>query len=145
MMLWLPRGMGYEYMGISLQGKVTAEGIPPAAVFGFSLLVVFLILAAQYESWTLPSGVLFGTAIDVFGAVGALWLHRFEAGRLRPDRARDDDRPRRQERHSHRRVLQGGVRARQAAPRRPPSPGRACGSAPSLMTAVAFIFGVLPS
>jgi len=74
----MPRDMGYDYMGMSFQEKVAAEGIPPAAVFGFSLLVVFLILAAQYESWTLPFGVLLGTPIAVFGAVGALWLHRFE-------------------------------------------------------------------
>jgi len=74
----MPREMGYDYMGMSFQEKVAAEGIPPAAVFGFSLLVVFLILAAQYESWTLPFGVLLGTPIAVFGAVGALWLHRFE-------------------------------------------------------------------
>ncbi len=74
----MPREMGYDYMGMSFQEKVAAEGIPPAAVFGFSLLVVFLILAAQYESWTLPFGVLLGTPIAVFGAVAALWLYRFE-------------------------------------------------------------------
>ena len=40
--------------------------------------MVFLLLAAQYESWTLPFGVLLGTPIAVLGAVGALWLGRFE-------------------------------------------------------------------
>jgi multidrug efflux pump len=74
----MPRDMGYDYMGMSFQENAAAQGIPPAAVFGFSLLVVFLILAAQYESWTLPFGVLLGTPIAVFGAVAALWLHRFE-------------------------------------------------------------------
>jgi HAE1 family hydrophobic/amphiphilic exporter-1 len=74
----MPRDMGFDYSGMSFQEKVAAEGIPPTVVFGFSLLVVFLILAAQYESWTLPFGVLLGTPIAVFGAVGALWLHRFE-------------------------------------------------------------------
>ena len=74
----MPRDMGFDYMGMSFQEKVAAEGIPAAAVFGFSLLVVFLLLAAQYESWTLPFGVLLGTPIAVFGAVAALWLHRFE-------------------------------------------------------------------
>ena len=63
---------------MSFQEKVAEEGIPPAAVFGFSLLVVFLLLAAQYESWTLPFGVLLGTPIAVLGAVGALWIGRFE-------------------------------------------------------------------
>jgi hydrophobic/amphiphilic exporter-1 (mainly G- bacteria), HAE1 family len=74
----MPRDMGFDYMGMSFQEKVAAAGIPAAAVFGFSLLVVFLLLAAQYESWTLPLGVLLGTPIAVFGAVAALWLHRFE-------------------------------------------------------------------
>jgi len=74
----MPRDMGYDYMGMSFQEKVASQGIPTSAVFGFSLLVVFLILAAQYESWTLPFGVLLGTPIAVFGAVGALWLNRFE-------------------------------------------------------------------
>jgi hydrophobic/amphiphilic exporter-1 (mainly G- bacteria), HAE1 family len=70
--------MGFDYSGMSFQEKVAEEGIPPAAVFGFSLLVVFLLLAAQYESWTLPFGVLLGTPIAVLGAVGALWLGRFQ-------------------------------------------------------------------
>jgi len=74
----MSRDMGYDYMGMSFQEKVASQGIPTSAVFGFSLLVVFLILAAQYESWTLPFGVLLGTPIAVFGAVGALWLNRFE-------------------------------------------------------------------
>ena len=74
----MPRDMGFDYLGMSFQEKVAAEGIPAAAVFGFSLLVVFLLLAAQYESWTLPLGVLLGTPIAVFGAVAALWLRRFD-------------------------------------------------------------------
>jgi len=74
----MPRDMGFDYSGMSFQEKVAAEGIPPAAVFGFSLLVVFLLLAALYESWTLPFGVLLGTPIAVLGAVAALWVARFE-------------------------------------------------------------------
>jgi HAE1 family hydrophobic/amphiphilic exporter-1 len=74
----MPRDMGYDYMGMSFQEKLAAQGISPAAVFGFSFLVVFLLLAAQYESWTLPFGVLLGTPIAMFGAVGALWLKRYE-------------------------------------------------------------------
>jgi len=74
----MPPGMGYDYSGMSFQERVAEQGVPPAAVFGFSLLVVFLLLAAQYESWTLPFGVLLGTPIAVLGAVGALWLGRFQ-------------------------------------------------------------------
>jgi HAE1 family hydrophobic/amphiphilic exporter-1 len=74
----MPREMGFDYSGMSFQEKAAEDGIPPAAVFGFSLLIVFLLLAAQYESWTLPFGVLLGTPIAVLGAVGALWLGRFQ-------------------------------------------------------------------
>ena len=74
----MSRDMGFDYSGMSFQEQAAEQGIPPTFVFGFSLLVVFLLLAAQYESWTLPFGVLLGTPIAVLGAVGALWLGRFE-------------------------------------------------------------------
>ncbi len=69
----MPRDMGYDYIGMSFQEKVAAEGVPASVIFGFSLLFVFLILAAQYESWALPFSVLLCTPIAVFGALGALW------------------------------------------------------------------------
>jgi len=68
----MPKEMGYDYMGMGYQEKAAAEGIPPAVVFGMSLLFVFLILAAQYESWALPVSVLLATPISVFGAFGLL-------------------------------------------------------------------------
>ncbi len=74
----MPREMGYDYMGMSFQEQVASQGVPPTVVFGFSLLIVFLILAAQYESWTLPFSVLLGTPIAVFGAFLALWLRRYD-------------------------------------------------------------------
>ncbi len=46
--------------------------------YGFSLAFVFLILAAQYESWTLPFSVLLGTPIAIFGAYIALWSRSLE-------------------------------------------------------------------
>ena len=73
----MPRDMGFDYSGMSFQEQVAAQGVPASAVFGLSLLVVFLLLAAQYESWALPFGVLLGTPIAILGAVGALWLRRF--------------------------------------------------------------------
>ena len=74
----LPKGMGYDWNALSYQQKKASTQVSPAAVFGFSLLVVFLILAAQYESWTLPFSVLLGTPIAVFGAFLALWIRGFE-------------------------------------------------------------------
>lgn len=74
----MPREMGFSYLGMSYQEKRAKEGVPPAVIFGFSLLCVFLILAAQYESWSLPFSVLLGTPIAVMGALGALWVFRYE-------------------------------------------------------------------
>ena len=74
----MPEGMGFDYMGMSFQEQKAAQGVPPAAVFGLSGLFVFLILAAQYESWSLPFSVLLGVPIAMFGAFVALWLRRME-------------------------------------------------------------------
>ena len=74
----MPAEMGYDYLGMSYQEKKVQEGIPSWVVFLFSLICVFLILAAQYESWSLPFSVLIGTPIAVLGAFFALWLFRYE-------------------------------------------------------------------
>ena len=70
----MPKEMGYDYLGISFQEKKAQQGVSPTTVFGLSLLFVFLILAALYESWSLPFSVLLGTPVAVFGAFAALWL-----------------------------------------------------------------------
>ena len=72
----MPAEMGYDYLGISYQEKKAQQGVPPSAIFGLSLLFVFLILAALYESWTLPISVLLSTPVAVFGAFLVLWLRR---------------------------------------------------------------------
>src|SRR5437660_1486531 len=72
----MPREMGYDYMGMSFQEKRAQQGVPSTVIFGFSLLFVFLILAALYESWTLPFSVLLSTPVAVFGAFAVLWLRR---------------------------------------------------------------------
>jgi HAE1 family hydrophobic/amphiphilic exporter-1 len=74
----MPTEMGFDYLGMSFQEKQAQEGVSPVVIFGFSLLCVFLILAAQYESWTLPFSVLLGTPIAVMGAFFSLWVCRFE-------------------------------------------------------------------
>jgi HAE1 family hydrophobic/amphiphilic exporter-1 len=72
----MPREMGYDYMGMSYQEQKARQGVPASVIFGFSLLFVFLILAALYESWSLPFSVLLSTPVVVFGAFGVLWLRR---------------------------------------------------------------------
>ena len=74
----MPPEMGYDYSGMSFQEQAAAQGVPASAIFALSLLFVFLILSAQYESWSLPFSVLLTTPIAVFGAFAALWLRAFE-------------------------------------------------------------------
>ena len=72
----MPREMGFDYLGMSFQEKKAQEGVPPSAIFGFSLLFVFLILSALYESWSLPFSVLLSTPVAIFGAFVVLWIRR---------------------------------------------------------------------
>jgi len=72
----LPQGVGYDWNSMSFQEKRSQGGA--AGVFLMSLLFVFLVLAAQYESWTLPFSVLLGTPIAVFGAFLGLWMRGFD-------------------------------------------------------------------
>ncbi|MGA8594824.1 MAG: multidrug efflux RND transporter permease subunit [Bryobacteraceae bacterium] len=74
----MPAQMGYDYAGMSYQERQAAQGVPPSAVFGLSLIFVFLILAAQYESWSLPFSVLLGTPIALFGAYLFLMFRHFD-------------------------------------------------------------------
>src|SRR6202030_3770891 len=80
----MPAEMGFDYLGISFQEKKAQEGVPPSVIFGLSLLFVFLILAALYESWTLPFSVLLSTPVAVFGAFAVLWLRRVVLGWFYP-------------------------------------------------------------
>ena len=68
----LPKEMGYDWGGITFQEKKASGGV--LFIFGLSLLFVFLILAAQYESWSLPFSVLLGTPIAIFGALFGLYI-----------------------------------------------------------------------
>ena len=77
----LPSAMGYAWSNMSFQEK-QAEG-SSGSIFIMALLFVFLILAAQYESWKLPFSVLLGVPFSVFGAFLGLFLARlFDSGYL---------------------------------------------------------------
>jgi HAE1 family hydrophobic/amphiphilic exporter-1 len=80
----MPGEMGYDYMGMSFQEKKAQQGVPTWAIFSFSLLFVFLILAALYESWSLPFSVLLSTPVALFGAFAVLWLRRWVMGLYLP-------------------------------------------------------------
>jgi len=80
----MPSEMGYDWIGMSYQEVKAEQGVPASVIFGFSLLFVFLILAALYESWTVPFSVLLSTPVAVFGALAALWLRRVLLGFFLP-------------------------------------------------------------
>jgi HAE1 family hydrophobic/amphiphilic exporter-1 len=80
----MPREMGFDYSGMSFQEQKARQGVPPAVIFGLSLLFVFLILSALYESWTLPFSVLLSTPVAIFGAFGILLLRRVLLGLFLP-------------------------------------------------------------
>ena len=67
----LPEGMGFAWSGISLEE--TKAGQQSLRIFGLALLLVYLTLAAQYESLVLPFIVLLGVPLAVLGALGAQW------------------------------------------------------------------------
>ncbi len=74
----LPSDMSLMWWGMSYQEDVARKGTSPLFVFGLSLFFVFLILAAQYESWSLPLAVLFCTPVAALGAIGALVLRGYD-------------------------------------------------------------------
>jgi len=74
----MPSQMGFDYLGMSFQEQKAAQGISPGMVFALSVVFVFLILAALYESWSLPFSVLLSTPVAVFGAFLALFARGFE-------------------------------------------------------------------
>jgi HAE1 family hydrophobic/amphiphilic exporter-1 len=80
----MPSEMGFDYMGMSYQEQKARQGVSSWVIFGFSFIFVFLVLAALYESWSLPFSVLLSTPVAVFGAVAALWLRRVVLGAFVP-------------------------------------------------------------
>jgi HAE1 family hydrophobic/amphiphilic exporter-1 len=74
----MPADAGFDYSGMSYQEQQAEKGVPSWAVFGLSLLFVFLILAALYESWTLPFSVLLSTPVAILGAYVALHIRSLE-------------------------------------------------------------------
>ena len=80
----MPSEMGFDYMGMSYQEQKARQGISSWVIFSFSFVFVFLVLAALYESWSLPFSVLLSTPVAVLGAVAALWLRRVVLGAFVP-------------------------------------------------------------
>ena len=72
----LPPSMGYDWTGIAFQEKqISGEAV---FVFAFAVLMVYLVLAAQYESWILPFAVILVVPLGILGVVAAIWVRGFE-------------------------------------------------------------------
>ena len=71
----LPAGYGYEWTGTVFQQKLAAG--KEAFIFGFAALLVFLFLAALYESWTIPFAVVLAVPLGLFGALFAVYLRAY--------------------------------------------------------------------
>ncbi|MDQ6677867.1 MAG: efflux RND transporter permease subunit, partial [Acidobacteriota bacterium] len=71
----LPTGFGYEWTGTVYQEKLSSgkEGF----IFGFAAVLVFLFLAALYESWSIPFAVILAVPLGMFGALAAIWLRSY--------------------------------------------------------------------
>ena len=67
-----PKGYDIDWSGISYQERLVGQ--QSVYAFAFGLLMVFLVLAAQYESWTVPFAVILAVPFGVFGALSAVWL-----------------------------------------------------------------------
>ncbi len=72
----MPGNIGYEWSGLTLQEK-KSEG-QAGLIFGMAIIFVFLLLAAQYESWSLPFAVLLSVPTVILGTLAGLFLRNFE-------------------------------------------------------------------
>ena len=138
----LPDGFGFEWTELAYQEKLV--GNTGLLVFGASVVFVFLVLAAQYESWTLPLAVIL--IVPMCLLAGRQRSAAARHGRQHPGagRLRRAGRARRQERDPDRRVRAPGRGTRARAASTPRSRRRAPRLRPILMTSFAFILGVVP-
>jgi HAE1 family hydrophobic/amphiphilic exporter-1 len=72
----LPPMMGYEWSGVTFQQL--AAGTQTAFIFALAIVFVYLFLAAQYESWSIPFGIIFSVPLAIFGAILATWTRSFD-------------------------------------------------------------------
>jgi multidrug efflux pump len=71
----LPAGYAYEWTGTTYQEKQSQGN--EGAIFGFAAILVFLFLAALYESWSVPLAVLFALPLGIFGALLGVWMRAY--------------------------------------------------------------------
>ena len=139
----LPPGTTYEWTAMSYQETIVGNQL--LYVFALAILLVYLCLAGQYESWIAPLGVILAVPLALVGPAIALGRGRPAQQPLHPDRPDAADRARRQERHPDRR---GGARGAACVDGKPIAEAAVEAAItrlrPILMTSFAFILGVVP-
>ena len=138
----LPPGIGFEWTELAFQQQ--QQGTPTLLVFGAAALFVFLVLAAQYESWKLPLAVVLIVPMCLLASVTGLLLPRHVDRRPGADRLRRAGRSGRQERDPDRRVRAPGARRQGRPPAEAAVHAARTRLRPILMTSFAFILGVAP-
>lgn len=101
----LPNGIGHDWTGMSYQERLSGNQAP--ALYAISLIVVFLCLAALYESWSIPFSVMLVVPLGVVGALLAASLRRLNNDVYFRGRAINHDWTFREKRHSDRGICQG--------------------------------------
>ena len=119
----LPLGIGYDWQGLSYQERMASSQAP--LLYAFSIFVIFLCLAALYESWPIPISILLVLPLGVIGGVIASSAAGTAQRRLFPDRSSDHPGSDHQERHPDRPVRQGRRGAGDGAGRGHPGGGEA--------------------
>ena len=100
----LPTGVGYEWTGMSFEERLSGAQAP--ALYAISLIVVFLCLAALYESWSIPSAVMLVVPLGIIGALAATAARAVQR-RVLPGGAADHRGPGGEERDPDRGIRQG--------------------------------------
>ena len=112
--------------------------------FALALLIVYLVLAAQFESFMHPFVIMLTVPLAVLGALLGLWLTGNTPQPVQPDRHRHAGRAGGEERHPDRRVRQPAARRRHAASHEAIVESAAVRLRPILMTSIATIAGAVP-
>ena len=138
------RAWRFEWTEINYMQIDAAKNIWNNLIFPLAVVFVFLVLAAQYESWALPLAVILVVPMCILGSLTGVCVDARRHQHLHADRLRGAGRPGEQERHPDRRVRQAQARGRGLSRREATLAACQLRLRPILMTSFAFILGVVP-